>query len=330
MKHAARKYAEGRARPGPAAWVLAGAVLLPAAAWLASPWLPPGGAGGHWLARGLTSRLTLLGFAAMGGCLAGLFVLGAGLWRAGGAARWARRRRKDDGEGGAAAVEFVLILPLGLMLSLMLAQSAMLLAGNLCVHYSAYCAARTAIVTIPDGERQPDQRIAQHPEDEGYNLVGSTYYSVGGAGQKGRRIWRAAVWAVTPVSAGSRELGRAEAGSVISAVGSLFGSFGMDAPAWAEDMYARRLAYAEDYTAVSWTAPAGGYRYGENEDITVQVEHTLYLSVPYANRIIANVGDGVKLPFGADEYGTVVRADCTLTNEGVRDYVEEESYDWLQ
>ena len=36
--------------------------------------------------------------------------------------------------------------------------------------------------------------------------------------------------------------------------------------------------------------------------------------------------DGVELDFGSGQFGTVIRATCTLPNEGVHDYIDVEPF----
>ena len=67
--------------------------------------------------------------------------------------RRARTAGARSGQDGVAMIEFALVLPVALILVLFMAQSALLMVGHLCVHYSAYCAARAAIVYVPLGRR---------------------------------------------------------------------------------------------------------------------------------------------------------------------------------
>jgi hypothetical protein len=60
----------------------------------------------------------------------------------------------------------------------------------------------------------------------------------------------------------------------------------------------------------------------------VKVEHTLYMSVPYANWLFSKLDDdGVELRFGEGEYGMIIRATCYMPNEGQQDYVDVEVFD---
>ena len=131
--------------------VLAGSVAM--TAWTLAAAVGPRS---HWLLQALTSRLFLSCAAVLVVCAVGLAVIAAMLWHAGRPYRTAGR-----GEQGVAILEFAMALPFLLMLSLLMAQASLLMVGNVCVHYSAFCAARTAIVAIPQdyGSSEPRNLI---------------------------------------------------------------------------------------------------------------------------------------------------------------------------
>ncbi len=319
-----RQHGGVRAGLRPAAWAfLVSALVLAGALWGRRA-LPVEGVGSTWLARGMTSRPFVLAAALAVASAAALPLIGGAVWHAARRERQRRRASREHAESGTAMVEFAMVLPIALFIVLVMAQSTMLMTGVVCVHRSAYEAARTAIVTIPDGLRQVD--LAAPPDPEGHNMMQEFHFSVmHGGSPKGQRIWRAAVVANMPVSSSSPDMPEADAGSLVAGLEGFFSAYARNTPSWVHRYLGRKLQYAQEYTAVDLRPPAAGDKYGENEDVTVRVEHTLYLSVPYVNRLFANlVDDGVELNFGAGEYGVVVRAACTLTNEGVQDFVEEE------
>jgi len=290
-------------------WLL-GAIILTAAALgslaLARPWVAP--PEGNWLLRALTSPLSVTCGLIVLGCLGMLVVMGKVLWLAG-----MRRRGAPHGEQGAAMLEFVMAMPFALMIILVMIQSMLLMVGNIVVHYSAYCAARVAIVTIPD------DYLPSEPSNEMNDGLNSA---------KLQRIRRAAEWALMPVSSSSPNVGEAEIIELSGGLDTLFSAYGEETPGWATTILARKMQYARDFTEVTVDPPerGRGAPYGEKEDIHVTVRHTLYLSVPYANTVFAEVVGGVELPFGAGEYGTVVVADCSLTNEGAQDFLDIEEF----
>lgn len=210
-------------------------------------------------------------------------------------------------------IEFALALPIALALTLLMIQSSLLMVGNLCVHYSAFCAARTAIVQVP----------ADDSPDEQPNQVAGWASS-----QKLQRIRRAAVWAVMPVSSSHPDAPAGDDSVLSGSLARFFGQYGQDVPRWVENNLGRRWQYAMDHTRVALAPPLNEVTYREHEDLRVTVEHTFYLSVPYAARLLAamDADDGVELDFGSGQYGTVIRATCTLPNEGVHDYIDVEPF----
>lgn len=237
---------------------------------------------------------------------AGLTAIGAVLARAGRA-----RRTASDGEDGAVIVEFALALPFAMMLALLMIQSALLMAGNVCVHYAAFCAARTAAVTVPMNI-QP----SEPPNVVGWSDSAKNY-----------RIRSAAIWAVMPVSSGHPDQPGADVGALTAGVDRFFGVYGEPTPQWADDKFSRMMWYAREYTDVELAPPYDGDAYAPHEDLTVTVRHTLYLAVPFAGRILAAMDDPVELGFAPGALGLEIEAQSTMPNEGAQDYVDVETFD---
>jgi len=261
-----------------------------------------------WVVSAITSRMFVICALVTLASTAGLVLLGGFLWRAG-----ARQRLRPRGEDGAAILEFVMVLPIGLMLVLVIVQSSLLMVGNLCVHYASYCAARSAIVNVP----------ADLSPTEPPNFVSDDATASG----KLRRVHVAAVWAVLPVSCSSPSIPEGDAATLKKGLEGLLSGFGQEPPSWIQEHLGRKLQYAEDHTQVSLSAPLKGDKYAAHEDIVVTVRHTLYLSVPYASKLFATMArEGVELNFAPGEYGMEITATCRLTNEGVQDWVEAEKF----
>jgi hypothetical protein len=278
----------------------------------------------------MTSRLSIVCIIVVCACAVLLAAVLGMLWRAG--AR-GRSSRSGSSRQGNAAIEFALALPFLIMLVLVMAQSSLLMGGNLCVHYAAYCAARSAIVQVPCvGDAQEPPNVVSDPAFSG----------------KMARIKQAAVWAVMPVSCGDSEISPSQSVGVAElqkALTTFFAQYGKQPPTWIANRLTRKFTYADEYTTVDMNAPVNPpkYRpYGRAdrlqypnlqqadyvpEDLTVRVHHTLYLSVPYAAWLFAKASaDGVALDFGHNQYGMKIDVPCTLTNEGVQDYVDVESF----
>jgi len=283
------------------------AIVAAAVFFVGGGWSLLHASGGRWKLGALGSRLFVTCGLITAGCVLGLAVLGTALWLAG-----ASRRARRDGEEGTAIIEFALVLPIALMLVLIMTQSSLLMGGNLCVNYAAFCAARSAVVSVP----------LDFGEDEPRNVVSDMVSSA-----KLRRMDLAAAWALLPVGCSNPRAPSQDVSLLQSGLERFFGSAGIDTPHWLYSNLGQRLRYAEDYTQMELAPPANGTEYAPNEDLRVNLRHDFYLSVPYAAYIFSQLArDGVRLGFGASEYATVIRATCTLTNEGAQDYVDVEQF----
>lgn len=215
-------------------------------------------------------------------------------------------------ESGTATIEFCMVLPIVLFLTLILVQATLLMVGNQFVHYAAFAATRCAIVYVPQdysGEGDPRNEITP--------LEGRTKFDA---------IRQSAYLALIPVC-GKREYSTEplKTDAFVAGLNHYFASYGQDAPRWVETLAAARLRYAAANTEVQILETtvqnnnvafeeilSFGHTFGPREAITVRVEHRLNLSVPYVRAIFA---DGEN----DDGYGkyALVAAQYTLTNEGV-------------
>ncbi len=268
-----------------------------------------------WLVAAVCSRLFAVCGAVLCGGMAATILLVRMLWRAGRAGR--KRRRSQD---GTALLEFTLVLPILLTLVLVMIQSSLLMGGNLCVHYAAFCAARSAITHVP----------AYYGESEPANVVDAPLVS-----RKMRTIREAAAWALMPVSCGDEDYPASDE-LLAGGMAEFFSSYGREAPSWLDDRIARKFQYAMDHTDVELAEPdplaegddpAGAY--ATHEILHVKLRHVLYLSVPYANWLFRQLDrqGGVDLDFRDGEYGLLVQTRCSLTNEGPQDFVDVEQFD---
>lgn len=304
-----------RRGPSPAAVLLAilllGIVGLVVVHLTGKGWISP-----VWLADCLTGRMFLM-FALVTLVSAGLLVAMLAMLRRAAQAN----RRKPAGEEGTAMLEFALALPIALILVMIMAQSALLMVGNLCVHYASYCAARCAVVTVP----QPGGYVTKggFQEPTGVNELQS------GDQVKGPRILAAAVWAVLPVSCSSTDVPESIDTPVLTAgLQSYFTRYGGTTPYWVTAHLGRKLSYALANTQVEVKPPLNGPAFGPREDIEVVVRHNFYMAIPYANRLFAALGsaDNIRLPFGQNEWAMAMTARCRLTNEGEQNYVDIETF----
>lgn len=277
-----------------------------------------------WWWHTLTSGpgLTLLGVAL--GCLAVLLLLGWRLRSVTAARRAASVRERLSDDSGVAMIEFVLVTPILLFTTLVLLQTALVFTGLFYVQYSAFAAARSAIVYIPANYGEaPNQIIPDRYSSSKFSAIES-----------------AAMIAVVPVSA--RESGGSAVTSDISnGVSQMYSSQGQSAPPWVEGMLAERLTYAMNHTEVTlYTMHTDPLRPTEKvvfrelqglatvspkEAITVKVRHEFALTVPVAAMIFTAKGEsGSYTPASRDSESpsppgswTMIEARAVLTNEGI-------------
>lgn len=229
-----------------------------------------------------------------------------------------RRRRLPALRGatrGTATLEFALVFPIVLGLTLILLQTTLVMAGQLFVHYAAFTATRSAAVYIPS-DQSLDRGLPR-------NMIAPTPGT-----PKFDAIRRAALIALMPVSgevsAGGREASAVDGEALGDALAFYFRAHGRTPPAWVRDKAADRLRYAELATEITLlrTNAAGGevtftpltggayHTFAPREPVTVRVAHRLNLSIPYARVVFAD---------GRDEHAVYTRvlSQHTLTNEGI-------------
>ena len=292
--------------------LLACAALVLAAWAVMTPGAEPGR--GHWAAAALASPLSAACLAVLLAGTAALAMLGRAMWRIG-------RGRRLGSQEGVALLEFAMVLPFALMIVLVMAQSSLLMGGNLCVHYASYCAARSAAVTVP----------AYFGDSEPANVVGDPADS-----RKLARIRDAAAWAVMPISCAGPVCPASQA-DLRTLRGGVTRFLGWT-PLWMDERIARRLQYSQEYydpgepyrcTEVELANPAEAPAYGAHEDLAVTVRHVFYLSVPYAGWLfrILDRTNGVEMPrFGPGQNGIVIRTSCRMVNEGEQEYIDVEHF----
>ncbi len=279
-------------------------LILPAAlAGLAGAWAAVA-RGEGWLAEALREGRMVRWGLLLAACALGLQVVLGGLGRLGPV-------RRPGGQAGLAVLEFALIFPIALTIALVMAQTSLLMAGNLFVHYAAFSAARSAVVWIP-------AEMHSEPRNE---------LDAGHASQKRQRIRAAAVWAVLPAAgapadSASTRWALTHSETLRSGLGRLFEDYRQTPPGWLGRRLARKYAYADDEqnTVVVIAPPNTGDAYGPHENIRVTVRHRFDLAVPYANWLF----DDDRAPDEWGRYGTDMSAHCTLPNQGRDDRVRLE------
>jgi hypothetical protein len=258
--------------------------------------------------------------------LAALAILTIILWRLIGNLKYAGSKPPQpsktaviEDESGATIAEFILVAPLLLMLLLAIMQIALIVQAKFVVNYAAFCAVRSAIVTIPAKIRSQKNGRFEDANRLALNDTNSPKMNI---------IRRAAALpcaAVSPVY--SAELGIKTATmpdlSIVlplEKIALLF-SASLDGASVSQQLVARgQYAFNKENTKVEIIAEEGAQasgQFGEHELVTVRVTHRYYLSVPFANRLLgkAFVGGGF---WNGSAWYLPITEQYSLLNEGER------------
>jgi len=219
-----------------------------------------------------------------------------------------RRRfsvRLDD--WGTSELEFALALPVFLVSVLTAVQMALMVNGMLVVDYAAFCAARSAVVWVPQAlPDEPANTIADPEQNDS---------------EKWRRIRGAATIACTPiaprlsqfafgflprppsnVSAAFQELATINSSNLSGVISLPLGRDALD-----------KWLYSDLYTDVA-LLDGGGQptaQFPADAPITARVTHRFYMNVPFAGQAIGTVfGDRFAWIFGP--YYVPLSASYTL------------------
>lgn len=185
-----------------------------------------------------------------------------------------------DAESGASAVEFVLVMPPLVVLLLMILQIALIVQAKFVVNYAAFCAARSAIVVIPDD-------VSANGTIESRNHIGNPDTS-----EKLETIHRAAALplsAISPLAGFSLETGLPVLTNPDAMVELLkLIPFDVGAPSMVGQMMLRApYAYHHENTVVKVLTLEGneGGRFQDHDWVTVKVTYRYYLAVPFAKKL---------------------------------------------
>ena len=225
------------------------------------------------------------------------------------------------GDSGVAMMEFALVTPVIMTIMLLMVQAMLLYTGVFYVQYSAFAAARSAIVHIPAESSEPRNQI--------YLAAGSEKYDT---------ITRAAAMALLPVS-GRESSSSYASDDLVSAMRNFYQQRGQQPPAWVDSMLAERFNYAMNHTEirlervisgesasdVAFESLDGQVELSPKEAVSVRVRHEFALTVPLASDIFAAIGDsGTYSPAtrsgqspGPPGQWTMIETRALLTNEGI-------------
>lgn len=219
-----------------------------------------------------------------------------------------------DSQSGASVAEFIIAFPILLALLLVILQLALLVQAKFVVNYAAFCAVRSAIVTIP-------ARVRAGRGTEERNVINTRDPD----SPKMKIIRRAAALPCTAISPVWRlglvtSTGTSYNPSAVAPLSRLTAfapSLGYERQVLSRALY----AYDSRNTTVEVT-----FGRGDRGPVTVSVTHRYYLTVPFANRVFGRSYLGGWLGFlrlgGAWHYP--VTEQYTLLNEGEPLYPESQ------
>jgi hypothetical protein len=215
----------------------------------------------------------------------------------------------NDDQSGASAVEFVLVLPALAVLLLMILQIALVVQAKFVVNYAAFCAARSAIVVIPDEVSSEPRNRIRDPESS----------------EKTEIIQHSAALPLTSISplpglSVARGVPVLTNPAVIADLIRL-APFEVTPPSMLGQVMLRApYAYHLENTAVKVVTPQGtnGGSFREHDWVTVQVQYRYYLAVPFAKKLFGTSYSGNpfwNILFGTDYYYPIVE-QYTLPFDG--------------
>lgn len=210
--------------------------------------------------------------------------------------RWVPRSRKRlrlallsaDERGAAYALPYVLVFPLYMFLMCLIIESSLVLIVKMGTMYSAYSAARSAIVWLNAAPNVGSQKI---------RLAG--------------------VQALVPFSSSNPVHAQAGVGSG-SHSGAYISAYHRYSPngGATQDYLASKYRFAERATQVRWQPN----RPRENDDVTVTISYEMPLNVPGVGRVLGHV-----CPWGGQFYTCPITSVATLPNEGAKDADQQPS-----
>lgn len=287
------------------------------------------------------------------GCVVVLLMILMSTFKAAKKAKRGLRDLKED-EDGQAMTEFILTFPLLLFITLCIMQLSLIYTARLVINYSAYSAARAAVVFIPLTFEDELPGKINIDKDEGKrtklekirDAARLTCMPVSAAGSVVLQNFRVTVlgYDYYPLSTAGQLIGSALGGvsSLFNAVGGLFGSedFGNYVAS-----AINRYTYSYFFTNVELLdgdmQPMTSGKTYKREVVTVRVNHAFYCGIPIANAFLGqkwgwNLFDEIGLTeyselFGGlslDEYTTEIsggyvfklHGDCTMLVEMKQDH----------
>ena len=197
-----------------------------------------------------------------------------------------------------------------------------MMSAAIVVNYSAYAAARAAIVWVPTDYPGGDSGFSPEAENT-VNDSGSF---------KRSRIHMAAAIGCLPVAGTSGVDPDPSGGGLSTGIKTYYADYGETPPNWTGQHVSLKAAYAYQYTSARLRpSKQGSNVYQWFEDLTVDVTHQYYLAVPFADAIFTDGGNAKAVEYYKGSWKqvdpakagrtTTISASCTLNNEGVSDVI---------
>ena len=221
-------------------------------------------------------------------------------------------------ESGASVIEFALMLPFLLTLLLLILQIALIVQAKFVVNYAAFCAVRSAIVTIPAKIYSTQTRRYEKNNQLDLNNPASPKMSI---------IRRAAALPCTAVSPvlGPRVFFLTDGTLLPFSHAEELGKVALFFPSTGENLLiggelVKRASYAYDKknTQVEIVRESGEGRHMSDHDlVTARVTFRYYLAVPIAGRMIGTAyRPGLVSYFFGSAYYAAIHEQYTLPLEG--------------
>jgi hypothetical protein len=224
----------------------------------------------------------------------------------------ARRRSTAESfgdESGSSAVEFVLVLPPLVALLLMILQISLVVQAKFVVNYAAFCAARSAIVIIPDDiSSEPRNQLANPNASEKVVIIHHA---------AALPLTAVSPWPGWNVPTGSLSFSDFNDAAHLG----LLLPFTVGSPPMLERVIVRApYAYDQENTNVkvltAQGAESGSFK--DHDFVTVKVTYRYYLAVPFAKQLFGTAYSGhpfLGFLFGTAYYYPIVE-QYTLPMDG--------------
>lgn len=227
----------------------------------------------------------------------------------------AERLQGFTSQQGTSAVQFILVFPILLILLLTILQIALIVQAKFVVNYAAFCAVRSAIVTIP--ARVTSDRILEEHNVINVNNPESPKVKI---------IQRAAALPIVGISPKWSPGIVARTGSSLDASALLpLANLVLFVPGQNYlTQLLSRAPYAYDRKNTEVQISSSGGSFTDGSAITVKVTHRYFLTVPFADRLFGTSYFGGSIfAINSSRYAEI-NEQYTLFNEGEPRYPESQ------